>query len=100
MMVPNDPSTFTFQGLCCAVHSPMNDDLSLNLDAVEPTAKHLVETHVNGAFVCGTTGESMLLSVEERKLVNSKIVELPIASRKVDYCWSQIWPLRNYSYWS
>lgn len=47
----------------------MNDDLSLNFDAIEPVAKHLVENHVNGVFVCGTTGESMLLSVPERKQV-------------------------------
>lgn len=47
----------------------MNEDLSLNLDAVEPMAKHLVDSHVTGAFVCGTTGESILLSVEEREAV-------------------------------
>ena len=47
----------------------MNDDLSLNLEAVEPVAQHLVKNHVNGVFVCGTTGESMLLSVAERKIV-------------------------------
>ena len=64
-----DPSSFTFEGLCCAVHSPMKDDLTLNLDIVEPTAQHLVKNHVNGVFVCGTTGESMLLSVPERKQV-------------------------------
>lgn len=67
--VPNDPSSFVFEGMCCAVHSAMNDDLSLNLEAVEPVAKHLVKNHVNGVFVCGTTGESMLLSVDERKAV-------------------------------
>ena len=66
----NDPSSFTFEGLCCAVHSPMKDDLTLNSDVVEPTAQHLVKNHVNGVFVCGTTGESMLLSVAERKQVN------------------------------
>ena len=47
----------------------MNDDLSLNLEAVEPVAQHLVKNNVNGVFVCGTTGESMLLSVAERKIV-------------------------------
>ena len=47
----------------------MNEDLSINLDAVEPMAKHLVDSHVTGAFVCGTTGESILLSVEEREAV-------------------------------
>lgn len=78
----------------------MNDDLSLNLDAVEPTAKHLVENHVNGAFVCGTTGESMALSVEERKLVNCEMVESSLVGGEVDSSWSQVRPLRNHSYWS
>lgn len=62
-----------FEGLCCAVHTPMHDDLSLNLDMVEPVAQLLVKNHINGVFVCGTTGESMLLSVEERKIVNSSM---------------------------
>ena len=62
-----------FEGLCCAVHTPMHDDLSLNLDMVEPVAQLLVKNHINGVFVCGTTGESMLLSVEERKIVNSSV---------------------------
>ena len=51
----------------------MHDDLSLNLDMVEPVAQLLVKNHINGVFVCGTTGESMLLSVEEGKIVNSSV---------------------------
>ena len=64
--------------MCCAVHSPMNEDMSLNLDAVEPMAKHLIENHVLGAFVCGTTGESILLSVEEREAVIGLLVLLTL----------------------
>lgn len=51
----------------------MHDDMSLNLDVIEDVAKHLVKNHVNGVFVCGTTGESMLLSVQERKSVISSV---------------------------
>ena len=64
----------------------MHDDLSLNLDMVEPVAQLLVKNHINGVFVCGTTGESMLLSVEERKIVNSSVRvlmrSLPISGSK------------------
>lgn len=64
----------------------MHDDLSLNLDMVEPVAQLLVKNHINGVFVCGTTGESMLLSVEERKIVNSPVRvlmrSLPISGSK------------------
>lgn len=64
----------------------MHDDMSLNLDMVEPVAQLLVKNHINGVFVCGTTGESMLLSVEERKIVNSSVRvlmrSLPISGSK------------------
>ena len=64
----------------------MHDDLSLNLDMVEPVAQLLVKNHINGVFVCGTTGESMLLSVEERKIVDSSVRvlmrSLPISGSK------------------
>ena len=64
----------------------MHDDLSLNLDMVEPVAQLLAKNHINGVFVCGTTGESMLLSVEERKIVNSPVRvlmrSLPISGSK------------------
>ena len=56
----------------------MNEDMSLNLDAVEPMAKHLIENHDLGAFVCGTTGESILLSVEEREAVIGLLVLLTL----------------------
>ena len=53
-------------GLIAPPFTPMHDDGSLNLDMIEKQAEALVESGVIGVFVCGTTGESMSLTVEER----------------------------------
>jgi N-acetylneuraminate lyase len=44
----------------------MHADGSLDLDKVEGQVGSLVASGVSGGFVCGTTGESLSLSVEER----------------------------------
>jgi N-acetylneuraminate lyase len=53
-------------GLVAATHSPFHADGSLNLSAVERQAAHLLASGVETAFVCGSTGESHSLRVEER----------------------------------
>jgi len=61
-------------GLIAAPFTPMQVDCSLNLDAIEGYARHLHSDGVVGAFVCGTTGEGISLSVEERMQVAEKWV--------------------------
>lgn len=53
-------------GLIAAPHTPFNSDFSLNLDCVPKQAAHLASTGVKGAFVAGTTGESLSLTTTER----------------------------------
>lgn len=53
-------------GLVAATHTPFHADGSLNLDAIEIQAEHLLRTGAATVFVGGTTGESSSLSVEER----------------------------------
>ncbi len=53
-------------GLIAAPYTPMNEDGSINLDAVEPYADLLARNGVAGVFVSGTTGESLSLSMRER----------------------------------
>ena len=57
---------FTF---IAAPYTPMDKRGNINLKAVAPYAEHLVESGVSGVFVCGTTGESPSLLLEERKKV-------------------------------
>ncbi len=58
-------------GLVAAPHTPMdsNDYRSLNKHGVAAQYDLLRESGVRGAFICGTTGESLSLTVEERKVL-------------------------------
>jgi N-acetylneuraminate lyase len=56
-------------GLIAAPFTPMHADSSINLGAIEGYAQHLHSNGVVGAFVCGTTGEAMSLTLEERMSV-------------------------------
>ena len=47
-----------------AVFSPMKADGSIDLEVVEPYAAYLVEQGISEAFVCGTTGEGLSLTVD------------------------------------
>ena len=47
----------------------MCDNGDLNLAMIKPLAERLVRDGVSGAFVCGTTGESLSLTLDERKAV-------------------------------
>lgn len=63
-------------GLIAAPYTPMYEDGNLNLQKIESYAQHLISKNcVNGVFICGTTGESVSLTTEERKLVAEKWVE-------------------------
>ena len=53
-------------GLVAAPHTPMRDDRSINLDAVEEQATLIAANGVVGAFVCGSTGEGQSLTLPER----------------------------------
>ncbi len=59
----------SFAGLIAAPVTAMNADGSINLDTVEAQAAALAANAVVGAFVCGTTGEGVSLSREERMAV-------------------------------
>jgi N-acetylneuraminate lyase len=58
-----------FTGLVAAPFTPLNKDGSINLPMIKPLAAALVENQVGGAFVCGTTGEGMSLTTDERQQV-------------------------------
>jgi len=53
-------------GLIAAPFTAMNADGSLNLGLIERQAVALAESGVNGAFICGTTGEGLSLTTDER----------------------------------
>ncbi len=53
-------------GLIAAPFTAMNEDGSVDLETIEKQAKLLTNNGVKGAFICGTTGEGMSLTIEER----------------------------------
>ncbi|HMJ90388.1 MAG TPA: dihydrodipicolinate synthase family protein [Candidatus Acidoferrum sp.] len=54
-------------GLVAATHSPFHEDRSLNLAIVEKQAEHLLANGIATVFICGTTGESESLTLDERR---------------------------------
>ncbi|MDI6862043.1 MAG: dihydrodipicolinate synthase family protein, partial [Pseudothermotoga sp.] len=55
-------------GVTVAALTPMNEDGSkVDHAVIKDYVDFLVEKGVNGIFALGTTGEGLLLSIEERK---------------------------------
>lgn len=70
-------------GLISAPFTPLQRDGSINLNVIESYAQHLVSTGVVGVFVCGTTGEGASLTLDERKAVAQRWVDVAGKSLKV-----------------
>lgn len=62
-------------GLIAAPHTPFNADSSVNYPVIDQIVEHLVAQNVKGVYVCGTTGEGIHCSVEERKKIAERWVK-------------------------
>merc|ERR1711865_732124 len=61
-------SDFSVVGLCAAPFTPFTPDThDLHLPAVQAQVEELARSGVKSAFVGGTTGESLSLTMPERK---------------------------------
>ena len=58
-----------FQGLIAAPFTPMHEDGSLHLELIPNYYRFLKHNGVRGAFICGSTGEGVSLSLDEKKQV-------------------------------
>jgi len=63
-------------GLVAAAHSPFHEDGSLKLAAVEKQAAHFLKNNVATIFICGSTGECHSLSLEERRTLAARWLEV------------------------
>ncbi|TWT65268.1 dihydrodipicolinate synthase family protein [Allorhodopirellula solitaria] len=61
-------------GLVAATYTPLGDDGTINTAAVAPITNHLIQSGVSGLYVCGSTGEGMSLSSDERKTIAAAYV--------------------------
>lgn len=64
-----------FQGIYPALVTPFTVDGRVDADAVQKLTASLKEKGVNGFYVSGSTGESYMLSVEERKFLLEAVKE-------------------------
>ncbi len=70
-------------GLVAAPFTAMQSDGGLNLNLIEQQAKALAANGVQGAFICGTTGEGFSLTTDERMQVAQRWVAAAPKSLKV-----------------
>src|SRR3954447_26759485 len=56
-------------GLIPAAVTPLHPDGSLHLEMIDRLVAHYAPDGADGLFVCGTTGESVSLSTDERNRV-------------------------------
>lgn len=70
-----------FQGIYPALVTPFDQEGKLNIKILDSLLHHLMECGVDGFYVGGSTGESYLLSMEERKRLLEAVMET--AGKKV-----------------
>ena len=63
------------QGVMPAFITPFKPDGSVNVDMIRQLAAYHIEQGCNGFFVCGSTGEGILMTTDERKLVARSLIE-------------------------
>ena len=72
------------KGLIAAPYTPMMADGSINTEVIPGYGDKLKTDGLKGVFICGTTGEGMLMTVEERKAVADKwILEQDVEFRVI-----------------
>lgn len=63
-----------FRGIIIALYSSYDENGEINTQAVRQIARHYASVGVKGLYVGGSSGEGMLQSVEERKLVLAAVM--------------------------
>jgi N-acetylneuraminate lyase len=64
-----------FQGAWPALLTPFTADDQVNYPVLHGVVDYLLSKGIGGFYVCGSTGEGIYMSVEERKRVTSAVVE-------------------------
>lgn len=71
------------KGLVAASFTPMDACGKVNLSAIDKYVELIAQSDVTGVFVCGTTGESLSLTTDERKRILEKWITLANGRFKV-----------------
>ncbi|HNY80064.1 MAG: dihydrodipicolinate synthase family protein [Sedimentisphaerales bacterium] len=67
---------YRLTGLIAATYTPLCEDGSLHLDLVPAMVDFLERSGVTGIYICGSTGEGMSLSGDERRAVAEAYVQV------------------------
>ncbi len=63
-------------GFVAATYTPFHPDGALNLAGIEPQAQHLLAQRVAAVFIGGTTGEGHSLTLDERRALTARWIEV------------------------
>jgi len=66
---PSPITTFRLNGTVAAVVTVFDSKLNVDYSVINAQAAQLMQQGIRSVFVCGTTGESLSLTVPERKLI-------------------------------
>jgi 4-hydroxy-tetrahydrodipicolinate synthase len=64
-----------FKGVGTALITPFKDDLSVDFDSIKKMVRNQLENKIDALIVLGTTGESPVITYDERRKIISAIVE-------------------------
>ncbi|MFU0832512.1 MAG: 4-hydroxy-tetrahydrodipicolinate synthase [Oscillospiraceae bacterium] len=65
----------TMRGITAPVLTPFHKDGTVNYDEYKKIIRYITENGVHGIFICGTTGEFVNLTIQERKQLLSAAVQ-------------------------
>jgi len=65
----------SFKGVWPALVTPFTAEDKVNVPVLRELVEYLIGKRVDGFYVCGTTGEGIYMSVEERQLVAETVIE-------------------------
>ena len=64
-----------FHGAWPALITPSTPDGGVNVAVLRDLTSYLIDKGIGGLYVCGSTGEGVYMSVEERKLVAETVID-------------------------
>ena len=65
-----------FSRIWSALLTPTNADESINFDALEKVVDLQIKDGVEGFYCCGSSGEGLLLTLEERKQILERVIKV------------------------
>ena len=64
-----------FKGVGTALATPFTSDFNVDIPSLKKICNHQVENNIDAIIVLGTTGESPVISIDERKKIIETIIE-------------------------